>query len=153
MTNSRKPNPLKIDWRALHQHFNAVDTQRSIDELVPAWQRGEIPEPRWAPEYIPALQAALEGADESLLIEVLDARRLAHPQLMPLFAELLRRKAQGLSVGRPKKLTEIQEQGIARHFAHVPQGYRGSLMQNFADGLGVSKRTIETAIAKQARKK
>jgi hypothetical protein len=142
MTKSNSPRARRVDWAAVAALHARIDTQQSTNELVPAWQRNEIVEPRWAPEYVAALETALDGADTGELISLLDSRRLIHPLLLPLLAELLRRQAQGVSVGAPKKLTHDQEDGIRWMFDIARPKSVGEFDGRMAKFFNVSERLI-----------
>lgn len=151
MTKSSSPKAQQVDWPAVKAWHQSVDTQSAATELAPALQRGEIVEPRWAPEYVWALEMALDAANEGPLIELLDGQRLIHPGLLPLLAEILRRKAQGLSRGKPKKLTSHQEVAILRELEFTRPEKMGEFDRQLAARFNVSERTI--ANVRTGRKK
>jgi hypothetical protein len=150
MTASSSPRARRVDWDAVRRIFEAVDSPQSTAELAPAWQRREIPEPRWAPEYVTALEQALDQADASELIRLLEARRLIHPLLLPLLAEFLRRKLQGLSVGKPKKLLAYEERLIRKKFEHRKGTQTAS---EFDAEMAIMFRVGDRTIANARRKK
>lgn len=148
MAKSLKPGAQRPDWAALRKAFDAIDTQQSMDELAPAYLRGEIVEPRWAPEYLPALQQWMELRNPEPLIELLASGRLIHPLLLPGLAEVLRAKQTGFVSGAPRKLTEVQEQTIRFMAAQLvgPEKMGATAFdESLADALSVSSDTIKRA--------
>lgn len=149
MTRSTSRRTAAHDWGALRRAIEAIDTPRSTDELVPAWQRGEIPEPLWAPEYVPRLQQALEQRDHAELLALLEARRLIHPILLPVLADVLRSALSGVWVGRPCKLTETQQATLQRLCSEMcgpGRMTKDQFAQDWAGRLGVSPSTIKRAL-------
>ncbi len=149
MTRSTSRRTVAHDWAELRKALEAIDTQGSTDELVPAWQRREIPEPRWAPEYVPRLQQSLEQRDHAELLKLLDAGRLIHPILLPVLADVLRSAISGVWVGRPSKLTETQQatlQSLCAEMCGPGRMTKDQFAQDWAGRLGVSASTIKRAL-------
>jgi hypothetical protein len=134
------------DWGKLRELAESFTSKQHRDELAPAWGRGEIPEPLWAPEYVWALQQAIEQHDSTDLLSLLDARRLIHPALLPGLAMLLR--MQGKS-GRSIKLLEVQQHQLRQMYE--ASGLKRELFrEQWAKLLGVSEATIDRAIRKRS---
>lgn len=148
MTKRTSRRALAIDWRRVAACFEAVDNHETTKELAPGWQRGEFVEPCWAPEYLHALQAALEGRDFEDLLSLLDGRALLHPQLLPIVAEILRSFLQPVA-GAGSRLTAVQDRNI-RHFydALGRPGELGVLQRQIATMFGVSVDTIKRSLAR-----
>jgi hypothetical protein len=144
-TSRRHATP---DWEALSKLFDSVDTQQSTSELGPAWQRGEIPEPRWAPEYLPSIEQALQQNDPSALLELLDSGRLIHPVLLPALAQVLRAALQG-KTGRPVKIIDSQKAALRDLYAQLvgPRKMTAAAFCNYwTEALAVDRSTLERAL-------
>ncbi|KQW36509.1 hypothetical protein [Rhizobacter sp. Root404] len=149
MSRSTVKGSKRPDWAALCALIEQIDTQQTTDELGAAWHRGEIPEPRWAPEYVPALQAALEQRKPEELLALLDAGLLIHPVLLPTMAQVLRGVLYGRMSGRPVKLVEIQVAGLIHLFEHIvgPGKERAEdFYAEWGERLDVSPETIKRAV-------
>jgi hypothetical protein len=149
MSSSTVKGSKRPDWAALRSLIEQIDTQQSTDELGPALHRGEIPEPRWAPEYVPALQAALEQRKPEELLALLDSGLLIHPVLLPTLAQVLRGVLHGRMSGRPVKLVENQVAALVQLFEHIvgPGKVRAEdFYADWGERLDVSPETIRRAI-------
>jgi hypothetical protein len=133
------------DWAGLREFMDKVANARRRHELTPLWQQGHVPEPLWAPEYVWALEQAIERGDKRDLIAMLNQRMAIHPVLLPGLALLLG----GRRPGTPKGLLEPQEAALREMYTHhVGPGKMKpeAFCEQWADWLHVSKSTIERAV-------
>lgn len=108
--------------------------------------------------YERALEEAVRQNNRSSLLLMLEDEIPIPPLLLPALAEALRVASRGSSGGRRRKFTSSMEDTIRlEHWSRMTFGELTSdaaiqqLVDEFHQGFGVSKRTIERIVAKKWR--
>lgn len=100
--------------------------------------------------YVHAIQEALVGRDTAALLEMLDQRRLLHPELLPALADVIRSQ-RDRARGAGKKLTRHQDRMIRHLFDRIgphlhPEGHPKATIKWLASAFETGPKTIERSL-------
>ena len=155
MSKSISARAKPVDWVDLERRVEA-DNFADVRWLE-LWEQDGNERRRvgWEPLYVHALQKSIEGRQHDPLLALLDKSAPIHPLLLPLVGEALRMVVQGLTRGKPKAMTDLEERAVASflRLTGAERGEKGKAMQQMADLKKVDVSTIKRAEKKQKPRK
>lgn len=155
MSKSISPRAKSRDWSALLAEARANDRQLNAEELE-LWRRGVIDGEAhaWGPDYVDALQTALDKRNPVPLLTMLDAGLPLPRALVPVIGDVLRAATHGTVRGAPSKLTAANDASI-RWYHDKMRKYHGlsvkAITLHLADLLGVDVSTIKRSLSRTRR--